>query len=170
MFGFMSLDPASGPLISYDGLWSFDNATLSQIQRGSYSYVIHTFFPDEQIIDSFFKYVPPPLELYTNFSQRAYFLSFWCLQFAQIAMIFLFNKLWLEKNCITLWEGVLDAIKQSYFPFPHVDWAAKNGSCLDHIWWKKAAQKQILIIIGINLLFNMIMLIPLVILCKSLKL
>ena len=141
------------------------NISLSQLQRGSrFEYVINT--PSGPLYG--YNYVPPPLELYTQFSLQTYFFAFWCILLLKIFTILVIDKI-LVKNIplsATLWNRILHAVQKSSFPFPYTNWHQESGSCFDHLKRKKAAQHEVLVSILINLLFNMILLVPLPIFCK----
>ena len=156
-FGFDPLDPFAalhwyiGPVVNM--------STMSQIQRGNYTTDLGMM--------QMSLYDPPPLELYTIFSKKIYFIIFWALHLAQIMIIFFVNKLWSKSMKDTsIWETFLFSVGQSHFPFPYEDWDAKKGNCSDHITRQKAAQKEVLVLTIINLTFNLLLLSPLVILCK----
>ena len=55
---------------------------------------------------------------------------------------------------------------KSHLPFPFKNWHEGKGSCLDHMKRKKLGEKEVLMATIVNLTFNMVMLIPLVILRK----
>ena len=143
--------PYIGPLVNM--------SLISQIQRGNYTWDLETFS----------LYEPPNLELYILLSKKVYFFIFFGCHLIQIVTIY-FVKYLLHKSTpttISMWENFLCSVEQSHFPFPYDDWDAENGGCLDHIKRKKASQIEFLSITIINLLFNMILLFPLVILCKT---
>ena len=132
---------------------------IHQIQRGNYTMDFGYL--------GYSLYEPPPLELYTIFSKQTYFLFFLGLHFLQILVIFTLKTFWLKRTYgLSIWETFLCSVEQSHFPFPSEDWDARNGGCLDHIERKKRVQNEFLTITIINLLFNLVLLFPLVILCK----
>ena len=113
-----------------------------------------------------------PLEIYVQFSFLNYFMAFIGILLLQIFTIFI-TDIFLLKNMpstITFWERILHSIQKSHLPFPIQNWHEGKGSCLDHMKRHKLVQKEVLIATIVNLVFNMVMLIPLVILCKIKKL
>ena len=141
------------------------NISLSQLQRGNaFEYVVNT--PSGPLYG--YNYVPPPLELYTQFSLQTYFFAFWCILLLKIFTILIIDKIWVKNipQSATLWNRILHSVQKSSFPFPYTNWHQENGSCFDHLRRKEEAQREVLVSILINLLFNMILLIPLPIFCK----
>ena len=113
-------------------------------------------------------YNPVPLEFYLHFSFLTYFIAFIGILLVQSLTIFI-TDIFLLKNIpstVTLWEKIVHAIQKSHLPFPFANWHEGKGSCLDHIKRKKLGEKEVLTATIVNLAFNMVMLIPLVILCK----
>ena len=137
------------------------NISLSLLQRGKLS---------RTITDNYFNYdyQPPPLELYTKFSLQTYFFAFWGILTLQTFTIIVIDKIWVKNipRSATLWDRTLHAMQKSNFPFPYTNWHQENGTCYDHLMRKQAVQQEVLVAILINLLFNMILLIPLPIFCK----
>ena len=158
MIGFTSMHPLYNGLIP--GLQFFTNNSrlnsISNIQRGH-------FIPQ---ISSF--YEPVPFESYVQFSFTTYFLAFIGILLLQSFTMFVIDIFWLKNgpSTITLWEKLVHAIQKSHIPFPFANWHEGKGSCLDHIKRKKLGEKEVLMATIVNLAFNMVMLIPLVILCK----
>ena len=159
MAGFELLDPTSNFIPHITPL---TNLTLSNLQRGHFE-VLVGYGESDSI------YVPPPLELYTKFSLQFYFLAFWGVIFLQILTIFITDKAWVKNipESATLWELLMHAMLKSHFPLPYVNWHEDDGNCNDHIKRHKAANNEVLVTTAVNLYFNLIMLTPLVILCKS---
>ena len=113
-------------------------------------------------------YEPVPLELYVQFSFLSYFMAFIGILLLQSLTIFI-TDIFVLKNMpstVTLCERIIHVIQKSQLPFPIQNWHEGKGSCLDHIKRHKLVQKEVLTATVINLAFNMVMLIPLVILCK----
>ena len=138
------------------------NISLSTIQRGYYDQTEEHW--------SYFKtvYVPPPLELYTKLSLQSYFLIFLGILFAQTFTILVCDKA-LSKTIphnTTWWERIIYAITKSNIPLPLIYWHEINGDQNEHIKRQKDTEFEILLTICINLFFNMVLLLPLVILCK----
>ena len=141
------------------------NISLSQLQRGNtVENVINT--PSGPVYG--YNYVPPPLELYTQFSLQTYFFVFWCILLLKISTILIIDKIWITNipENAPLWNRILHAVQKSSFPYPYTNWHQESGSCFDHLKRKKAAQLEVLVSILINLLFNMILLVPLPIFCR----
>ena len=115
-----------------------------------------------------YEYQPPPLELYTKFSLQTYFFAFWGILLLQTVTILVIDKIWIRNipNSATLWDRMLHAMEKSCFPFPYTNWHQEKGSCFDHLKRKQAVQQEVLVAILINLVFNMILLVPLPIFCK----
>ena len=113
-------------------------------------------------------YEAGPFEFYVKYSSLSYFLAFIGILFLQSLTIFVIDILWLKHipSTVTLWEKLVHAIQKSHLPFPFANWHEGKGSCLDHIKRKKLGEKEVLTATVVNLAFNMVMLIPLVILCK----
>ena len=164
MMGFQVLDPTrywGSHVSSLTNNSHFDS--VSNLHRGTY-YTINT-------IRSVYNYEAPPIELYTQFSLLTYSLVFLGLLFLQSLTIFLVDAKW-NKTILQdarIWDRILHAIQKSHFPFPYVNWYKENGNCMDHIKRKKETDVEVLSTMSINLLFNMVMLIPLGILCKIYK-
>ena len=114
------------------------------------------------------EYQPPPLELYTKFSLQTYFFVFWGILSLQSLTIFVVDKIWVRNvpNSAKCWNRILHAVQKCSFPFPYTNWHQENGSCDEHHKRKQAVQHEVLAAILINLLFNMILLVPLPIFCK----
>ena len=144
-------------------IYPLTNISLSQLQRGS---MIASGPFEDGAQDHI--YVPPPLELYTGFSLGTHFFVFWGILGLQTFTIFVVDMIWVKNipKTATIWERIVHAIQKSSFPFPYTNWHQENGSCLDHLRRKEAAQHEVLVSILINLLFNMILLVPLPIFCK----
>ena len=69
-------------------------------------------------------------------------------------------------KCHTM--GTTDACQfEITFPIPYVNWHEGDGNCDDHLKRHKASNHEVLVTSTVNLVFNLIMLTPLVILCKS---
>ena len=171
MIGFKTLDPYYSDLPMIPSIQFFTNNSnldsISNIQRGQYIYSGAAFCSA-----SYSFYDPVPLEIYVYFSLLNYFMAFFGILFLQTFTIFLIDIFWLKSmpSTVTLWERILHAIQKSHFPFPYENWHDGVGSCLDHLKRKNLVSKEILMATIVNLVFNMVMLIPLVILCKIKKL
>ena len=161
MAGFESLDPSATwiPHITPQ-----TNLKLSHLQRGHFYVEMDGFNNWHTSI-----YEPPPLQLYTKFSLQWYFLAFWGIIFLQILTIFIIDMAWTRNipESATIWERVMHATLKSHFPLPYINWHEGDGNCNDHIKQHKAANHEVLVTTAVNLCFNLIMLTPLVILCKS---
>ena len=145
--------PYIGPLVNM--------SLISQIQRGNDSLEFGWL--------GWKLYKPPSLELYTLFSRNMYLLIFWILHSIQIFLILLAKLIFFKStNCNTVWKNFICSIEQSHYPFPSEDWDAKKGGCVDHIKRQRSVQKEFLVMTFINLAFNMVLLFPLLILCKLL--
>ena len=170
MIGFTNMDPAYDTIQGISGIQFFTNNTkldsISNIQRGEY---ISTGSIYEGSSPQY--YEPVPLELYIKFSFLSYFMAFIGILLLQSLTIFI-TDVYLLKNMpstVKLWERVLHSIQKSHLPFPIQNWHEGKGSCLDHMKRHKLVQKEVLTATIINLAFNMVMLIPLVILRKIKK-
>ena len=136
-------------------VYPLTNLSLNFLQRGQYNQ------------DSL-QYEPPSIELYTEFSLAIYFLMFWILLSLQSIAIFVADRYCINTmpRNVTTWECIIHAFQKTSFPFPYANWHNEIGSCEDHIKKKEESQFEVLVSMSINLLFNMVTLIPLLILCK----
>ena len=160
MAAFQLLDPAASVI---PHITPQTNLTLPNLQRG------HFELPDIlQTTNSI--YVPPIIELYTKFSLQSYFLAFWGILLLQVLTIFIIDMVCTRNipQSATLWERLMHATLKSHFPVPYTNWHEGDGNCIDHVNRHKAVNHEVLVTTAVNLFFNLIMLTPLVILCKSL--
>ena len=146
-------------------IFPLTNISLTQLQRRS---LIRNVWDINGILISDYYYGPPPLELYTQFSLQAYFFAFWGILVLQTCTIFLIDKILVKNipNTATSWNRVLHSIQKASFPFPYTNWHQENGNCDDHLKRKQMVEQEVLISILINLIFNMILLVPLPIFCE----
>ena len=155
MIEIVSLNPTYfvGSLVSH--VYPLTNLSLNFLQRGRYN-------QDSQ------QYEPPSIELYTEFPLAFYFLVFWILLSLQTLAIFIADRCCMNTipKSATTWERIIHAFQKSSFPFPYANWHDEIGSCEDLMKKKEESQVEVLVAMLINLLFNMVMLIPLPILCK----
>ena len=158
MIGFQMLDPAVRDSVKNPYVGPIFNISFDQIQRGQ-------FTPH---IKGFSRFEPPPLELYTRFPLLTYFVAFWIIHLCQIFVIFIIDKVWFKKgtSSVSLWRTFFNSVLKSHFPFPDNDWDVENGGCLDHIKRQRKNQKEFMILTAVNLIFNMVLLTPLLMLCK----
>ena len=166
MIGFKTMDP--GDSYHNTGIQFFINSSrlnsISEIDRGRFMYL--------GTVDYYGKpstsYEPVPFEFYVKFSFLSYFMAFIGLLLLQSFVIFIIDIYWLKSmtSTVTLWEKLVHAIQKSHIPFPFKNWHEGKGSCLYHMKRKKLGEKEVLVATIVNLAFNMVMLIPLVILCK----
>ena len=106
--------------------------------------------------------------MYTRISLKFYFVIFWGIVFLQTLVILLIDQ-WILKclpENISWLERLLHAQLKSHFPFPEADWDAGKASCKERIKKQKYAQREVLITTIVNLVFALLMLFPLLILCK----
>ena len=161
MIGFQALIPLNESW-NINHVWSITNNShfdsMSLLQRGRFYKIRYGYHI----------YEPPAIELYTQFSLSTYSLVFLGVLSLQTFTIFL-----VDENCANtipqntkIWSRILHSIQKSHFPFPYSNWYKGDGNCTDHIKRKKDSDIEVLSTIFINLLFNMVMLIPLGILCK----
>ena len=172
MIGFKILDPFIQHLPGFynPGIQYFTNNSkfnsISKIDRGQFMYsgAVSAGKPKPSTY-----YEPVPFEFYVHFSFLSYFLAFIGLLLLQSFTIFFIDIFWLKHmpSTVTLWEKLVHAIQKSHLPFPFTNWHEDKGSCHDHMKRKKLGEKEVLMATIVNLAFNMVMLIPLVILCKG---
>ena len=141
------------------------NISLTQLQRGN---MIENVLDTPSGLIYHYDYVPPQLELYTQFSLQTHFFAFWGILVLQTCTILVIDKIWVKNipNTATLWDRVLHSIQKASFPFPYTNWHQENGNSFDHIRRKQMAQQEVLLSILINLVFNMVLLVPLPIFCE----
>ena len=158
MFFFEGLGWPADAIDTYPHIYPLTNISLSELQRGKLDTGTTT-----QV-----NYIPPSLDLYTLFSPQTYFFAFWGILILQTMTIFIIDKTWVRNvpKSATLWDRILHSLQKSSFPFPYTNWHQENGSCNEHLKRKQAVQLEVLVAILINLLFNMILLLPLPIFCK----
>ena len=167
MIGYKNLDPEFGYNYLWPAIQFFANNSMldsiSNIDRGRY---MHTGAIDDYN-SSITYYEPVPFEVYVRFSFLSYFLAFIGILLIQSFIIFIIDIFWLKHmpSTVTLWEKLVHAIQKSHLPFPFLNWYEGKGSCHDHMKRKKMGEKEVLAATIVNLAFNMVMLIPLVILC-----
>ena len=147
------VDISTGKSISH--VYPLTNISLSFLQRGQFN-------QDSR------QYEPPSIELYTEFSLAIYFLTFWILLFLHSLTIYIADRCCMNTipESTTTWERIIHAFQKTSFPFPFANWHNETGSCQDLIRKKEETQREVLVATLINLLFNMVLLIPLPILCK----
>ena len=161
MLGLQCLDPEYGGYFYH--IYPIVNSSIFNIiQRGKFNSQKNMYYGASV-------YDPPPLELYTIFSLQTYFFVFWGIIILQSLCILLMDKLFVKSipRKVTLWKRFIHACQKSNFPFPYENWHEAEGTCLDHLKRKNAVQLEVLISITLNLVFNMILLFPMIILCKS---
>ena len=141
------------------------NISLAQLQRGN---LIESVENTPSGPSYNYAYMPPPLELYTQFSLQTYFFAFWGILVLQTCTIFVIDKIWVKNipNTVTLWDRLLHSVQKASVPFPYANWYQENGTCSDHLRRKKMVQQEVLVSILVNLVFNMILLVPLPIFCE----
>ena len=163
MMGFRCLDPqlTNQVMTGEYHIYPIFNFFLSNIQRGKFNEF-------KEVGMGYSGYDPPLLELYTQFSLQTYFFVFWGIITLQSICILVMDKLFVKNipNNVTLWERFIHACQKSHFPFPYVNWHEEKGTCSDHVKRKNAVQKEVLLSIVVNLAFNIVLLFPLLILCK----
>ena len=173
MIGFTNLDPLTRDFRP-TGVQYFNNSSkinsISKISRGQFMYTGVVYSSNVPDVPMTF-YEPVPFESYVQFSFTSYFLAFIGILFLQSFTIFIIDIFWLKHipSTVTSWEKLVHAIQKSHIPFPFKNWHEWKGSCLDHMKRKKLGEKEVLTATIVNLFFNMVMLIPLVILCKIKK-
>ena len=121
------------------------------------------------LFDGYYILIPPPLELYTQFSLQEHFFIFWAILFIQTLTIFIVDKICIDNipSSASLCQRFVHSCQKINFPFPYTNWHEENGSHSDYRHRKNAVEKEVLVATTVNLVFSMILLIPLVILCKS---
>ena len=141
------------------------NISLTHLQRGNLTQDVE-YTPSGPLF--YYDYVPPPLELYTQFSLQTHFFAFWGILVLQTCTIYLIDKIWVKNipKTATIWERVLHSIQKASFPFPYTNWHQEKGNRFDHLRRKQMVQQEVLVSILINLIFNMILLVPLPIFCE----
>ena len=161
MMAFQCLDPETSSNALYSHIYPIVNSSIFNIQRGKFNEF-------KEAGGLFTAYDSPPLELYTLFSLHTYFFVFWGILILQSLCIFLIDKLFVKSipHNVTLWKRFIHACQKSHFPFPYENWHEAEGTCLDHLKRKNDGQLEVLLSIAVNLVFNMILLFPLIILCK----
>ena len=139
------------------------NSSFYDIQRGHFPSI-----SDGVTLTTFSIYEPPSEELYTIFSLQTYLLAFCGILLLQVLTILITDKIFVKNipKSATFWERFIHACEKSHFPFPFTNWHEEKGNCHDHMSKKKEVEQEVLITSFVNLLFNMTMLFPLVILCK----
>ena len=106
-----------------------------------------------------------------SFTQNFHFLDI-LLYFGQsslhILTILIVDKIWIRNVPKTagLWNRFLHAVQKSHLPFPYTNWHEEKGSCSDHLKRYKEVKIEVLVVTVINLCFNLVLLTPLLILCK----
>ena len=145
---------------SYDAfphIYSLANISWPNIERGKF-------------INKTFE--PPSLDVYTQFSLQSSFFIFWGILFLHSLSIFIVDKIWVKNipQTTNLWNRILHSIQKSSYPFPYNNWHEKKGTCLQHLKRKKLVDQEVLVTIVVNLVFNMILLFPLPIFCKTISL
>ena len=144
--------PYIGPLVNM--------SLISQIQRGNYSLEFGWL--------GWKLFQPPSLTLYTLFSRNVYLLIFWILHSVHIITILLVKVIVFKSTSSnTIWENIICSVEQSHYPFPSEDWDTRKGGCVDHVKRQRTVQKEFLVMTFINLAFNLVLLFPLLILCKT---
>ena len=111
--------------------------SFSNLQRGNF--VIREESTNDR---DEYKFEPPPIELYTQFSLLTYLLVFLGLLFLQSLTIFLVDVKW-NKTILQdtrIWDRILHAIQKMHFPFPYVKWYKGDGNCMDHLKRKKETE------------------------------
>ena len=155
MIGFQVLDPF---IQSVDNIVSLSNKSisLSNVQRG--------YFESANYYAAI--YIPPPIELYTKFSLQSYFFIFLGILTLQCLSIVIIDKLFVKTipPNTTWWQRIIHAIQKSNIPCPFVYWHEGKGDQKEHIQRLKDTEFEVLLTIFVNLLFNMALLFPLVIL------
>ena len=141
------------------------NISLTLLQRGR---VVENMYQNQNQTLYQYDYMPPPLELYTQFSLQTHFFAFWGILVLQTCTILVIDKIWVQNipRTATLWERIIHAIQKSSFPFPYTNWHQENGNCFDHLRRKQMVKQEVIASILINLVFNMILLVPLPIFCE----
>ena len=107
------LDPAVDPNNQNPYVGPVFNISFDQIQRGTFTH----------FDDSFSRYEPPPLELYTCFSLLTCFVAFWIIHISQIFVMFIIDKVWFIKgtSSVSLRRTFFNSVLKSHFPFPDKD-------------------------------------------------
>ena len=120
------------------------------------------------LFDGYYILIPPPLELYTQFSLQEFFFGFWVILFIQTLTIFIIDKICVDNipSSVSFWQRFVHSCQKIHFPCPYKNWHKEDGSQFEYLNRKKAVQKEVLVATVVNLVFSMIFLIPLVILCK----
>ena len=136
-------------------VYPLTNLSLNFLQRGHFN-------------QESSQYETPSIELYTEFSLEIYFLMFWILLSLQTLTIFVADRCCMNTipKSSTTWECIIHAFQKTSFPFPFTNWHDEIGNCQDLKKKKEESQREVLVAMLINLLFNMVLLIPLPILCK----
>ena len=111
----------------------------------------------------------PDIKFYTYFSLKEYFIIFWGLYVLQIIIIFIVKRL--MSTCfkeLNFLDKIIHSFENVHFPFSVHDWDSDGGNCEEHKRRMISNQKEVFVIIIINLIFNWMLLFPLIILCKVL--
>ena len=166
MFDFKGLNPyGANATRVIPHIYPLTNISLTQLQRGN---IIESVVDTPSGLIYTYYHEPPLLELYTQFSLQTHFFAFWGILILQTCTIFVIDKIWVKNipNTATIWDRMLHTIQKATFPFPYANWHHENGTCSDHLRRKQMVQQEVLVSIMINLIFNMMLLVPLPIFCK----
>ena len=111
--------------------------------------------------------IPPDLTLYTIFTLKEYFFIFWIILTFQAAMVFSVIHKWGKEDFgrLNYIEKFIHVVENCLIPCNVMEWEnITAGNSEAHRKKMKANQKEILLILIVNFIFNCILLSPLCIL------
>ena len=105
---------------------------------------------------------PPPYTLYTGYSLGEYFTMFWiitglhsfCLVLTKLATSENFRR----TSCVL--EMFVHAVENINLPCPWRDWDQDGGTVTDHVTRHKSVNIEMVATMAVNLVFNIVMLVP----------
>ena len=148
------------PDVSFDELHYSPTrkVNMSLIQRGSWSK------------SSFMEYLPPALEEYTWIKPQQYFILFFCILLLQTFMVMIAKYFTSDLFQNLPWsEKIFHAMECINFAFPYQDWDHDGGNGKQHYMRMLATRREVQINLLINTVFNLVLLLPLPVLCKALN-
>lgn len=110
----------------------------------------------------------PHYTLYTGLDLGVYFALFIILTMFQVLTIFLVKKKWSKDfSKISVLDRIIHCFENINIPYTVQEWDTETGNAKEHFMRMKEAQKENLVVIIVNLIYNIVYLVPIFCLGKQ---